>query len=305
MLGFRPKLSSSLYRNAVMPQITIDFYRTETQEGAEIDISQTITQCHLMPINQRRIDLELSSLFLHNVQTSTEGLIGEVVRDHMYNLPNKINRQTGAEADLDLAEDEGLAERAHFLYNQATRTLLLQRRQQVRPAGFRECIAIPTRRDFVLVPMLREGALPRLQRMQIIKKVVVKIARPGNVQNFRGIDTSASRMIDMLNDFGGLYGEFTFSVGKSNDGLERNRVLQAIRRLFRYGDRNEVKKIVVSGRETQDGATEMLDLFQDRLTHQDEVRLAGRRLDPGGCNQALRRAYLRYANYLREYGRQE
>jgi hypothetical protein len=281
--------------------LTIDFYKAEDPEGRDLDIGPFINQAFARNAPERRVDFGDSFVLLHNVRARGRLLLGEIVKARMTDLPDKVSRTTGVPADLGLGADEGIGRHAHFLYDGDRRTLLLQRDREVRHPAFRESVAVPAGADFILALVFKQDALQRLDQMRVLRKLSFKVARPQNADAFREIDASAGYAIDLLNEHDGLFIDINISVGRRKDvSLSREAVLRVVRGLF--GRRGaEVRKVVVSGREDPDAATEMIDLFEDRLIYQDAANYQGRRLDPQECERILLEAHEVNLEYLQNY----
>jgi hypothetical protein len=247
------------------------------------------------------VDYGDSFLLLHNVRAHGRLLLGEILKTKMTDLPDKVSRTTGVPADLGLRPDEGIGRHGHFLYDGDLCTLQLQRDREVRHPAFREGVAAPIHAEFNLSLIFKPDALERLNRMQVIRKLSFKVARPQNPEAFREIDLSAERAIDLLNEHNGLLIDINISVGKRKEAsLSRETVLRVARGLFgRRGD--DVRKVVVSGREDSDAATEIIDLFEDRLIYEAPADYRGRAIDPGSCERILLAAHEEHAEYLRNY----
>ncbi len=202
-----------------MPRIRIDFYKSENNEGHDLDIGPLINQTGALPFPQRRVDYGDSFVFLENVRTQGNLTFGETAKARMSDLPDKVSRDTGAAQELGLRANEGIGRHGHFLYDRANHALLLQRDREIRPPMFRESVATPIDQDFALALILKPDALRRLQRMQAPRKVAIKVARPRDPEAFRGVDASAGHIIDILNEFEGTYIDVNVSVGKSKTRL--------------------------------------------------------------------------------------
>ena len=94
-------------RSQSVPRIKIDFYKSENNEGHDLDIGPLINQAHGLPFAQRRVDFGHSFLFLQNVRTQGNLIFGEAVKARMSDLPDKVSQETGAAEDLGLRADEG------------------------------------------------------------------------------------------------------------------------------------------------------------------------------------------------------
>jgi hypothetical protein len=281
--------------------LRIDFYKTEDPNGHDLDIGPFITQAFALPVPDRRVDFGDSFVLLHNVHSHGQLLLGEIVRVKMNDLPDKVSRTTGVRADLGLRADEGIGRRAHFLYDADIQTLLLQRDREVRHPAFREGVVALIQADFFLSLLFKQDALERLNRMHVLRKLTFKIAKPQNAEAFREIDPSAAYAIELLNEHNGLFIDINISVGRHKEAsLTREAVLRVARGLFgRRGE--EVRRVLVSGREEADAATEIIDLFEDRLIYDSEANYRGRTLDPRECERVLLEAHRENIEYLRNY----
>jgi hypothetical protein len=281
--------------------LTIDFYKTEDGNGNDLDIGPFITQAFAIGVQQRVVDFGDSFVLLNNVRQRGPLLLGEIVKVRMNDLPNKVSRTTGVPADLGLRADEGIGRQAHFLFDPHRRALLLQRDRDVHHPAFREGVAQPANADFILSLIFKQDALERLNRMQVVRKVSFRLARPQNAAAFRDFAPSVGHAMDLMNENNGLFIDVNISVGKQREvSLARQAVLNFTRELV--GRRGvEVRKVVVSGREDPDSAIEIIDLFEDRLIYKGAADFQGRRLDPQECERILLEAHAEHAAYLQLY----
>ena len=288
-----------------MEAIKIDFYTTQDVDGARFDISGLILQVSELPFVQRRVDFGDSFVCLHDVRAEGEIILGGVLKARMTDVPEKVSRNDGLPRDLGLLADEGIVHRAHFYYDPAHCVLLLQRDRNVRPPAFVHSVAAPSHRDFGLSLIFKRDALQRLNRMQVVRKISFKVARPADPGALVREDASAGHAIELLNDLGGVEVDVKVSVGRSRRvSLHRNPALRIANLLFNHRG-NEVQRIVVSGKEDPGAATETLDLLEDRLVFAAPVDQRGRRIDTHECQRLLVQAYREHADYLAGYGRVE
>jgi hypothetical protein len=280
--------------------IRIDFYKTEDEDSHDLDISAAILRTFELPFQNRRVDFGAAFVFLHNVRTQGSQVVGEIVKTKMTELPDKVSRVRGEPEDLGLRADEGIGHHAHFLYDNTSCVLLVQRDREVRASAFVKALE-PSNIDFKLSYIFKGDALARLGNMRMIRKLTFKVATPRDAEAFRELDPSAAHAIELLNGANGRFIDISISVGKSRDAaLERQSVLRTARSLFGYRG-EEVQKILVSGKEDLGAATEMIDLFEDRLNYETQVELRGRRIDPGECERVIFAAHREHAAYLRRY----
>jgi hypothetical protein len=281
--------------------IKIDFYKTEDSDGNALDITDFITRTFGLAIADRQVDYGNSFLQLHNVRDHGGLLLGEILKTKMTDPPDKVSKTTGVPAELGLRADEGIGHHGHFLYDGHRCALLLQRDREVRHPAFREGVGSPIHEEFNLSLIFKPDALERLNRMQVIRKLSFRVARPQNPEAFREIDPSAERAIELLNEHGGLLIDVNISVGKRREAsLARETVLRFARGLLGHGG-EDVRKVVVSGREDNDASIEIIDLFEDRLIYEAPADYRGRAIDPRSCERILLEAHQEYAGYLQNY----
>jgi hypothetical protein len=293
-------------------RVRVDFYQTETMEGESVDIGPLIRRVHAMDYATKRVDLGEHFIFLHETDVDQNQLTGCVVKTKMTDHPDKCDRNTGVLDDLGLADHEGTARRSYFLYDPQTRMVLFERHREVRVTAFREAVSSPTGTLFSLSLVMKQNALQRLEEMRTPRSSSVKMARPANAAAFRGIDASAAYLIDLLNEFGGLFIDFRISAGrKKRSSLAVEAVRRVARRLFETQNvdqepgSGEVQKIVIAGRQTPESATEIIDFFEDRLVHDELVPGEEGRLRAGAALRILYRAFQENEDYLRAYRRAE
>lgn len=285
-----------------MPRsLTIDFFKTEDLNGGTLDIGELITRAFGFPVRERLVDFGDSFVLLNNVRQAGHLVLGDVVRAKTTDLPDRVSRTTGIPADLGLNADEGIGRQAAFLYDCERTSLLLQRDREVGSSAFREGVSRPANAEFNLSLIFKQDALQRLNRMQVVRKVSFKVARPQNPEAFREIDPSAGHAIDMLNETGGLFIDIDISVGKSKAvSLARQAALRFARGLFgRRGE--EVQRVIVSGREEPGAATEIIDMLEDRLVYKSAENPRRRRLSPEDRERILRAAHREHSDYLQNY----
>jgi Family of unknown function (DUF6731) len=285
--------------------LKIDFYKTVDADGEALDVSDLIVRASQLPFATRRVDLEDSFVCLHNVRRRDGNILGEILKARMTDLPDKVSRNTGLPEDLGLAAHEGIGRRAHFYYDRANRALVFQRDREIRSGAFVTSVATPVDSAFGLSLIFKRDALARLDRMQVLRKVAFTVASPAAAAVIREVDPSAARAIDLLGEVGGRQMEINISVGKARHvGLERNRVMEMVRWLVGHRG-EEVRRVIISGREQPDAATAVIDLLEDRLVHEVRFEEGFRRIAQETIEAALLAAHADKADYLRMYGNEE
>ena len=238
--------------------------------------------------------------YLVSANTEGDSLVGSAARIRMENLPERMNALTGEIGELDLANQEGLAEEAFFLYDSGMQVLLLQQSNFFRASGFEHLISdLAQVNDFWLEPVIRFDAWERFDKLERIASFDFKLTdladRPemGN-PFFR----SLGEMLDQANsEINAITAEVRLGVGRRrNEGLAR----AAIGKLARVLSRGErVSAVTVRGRRVDTGKSDEIDFLRERLVFSDEVEYSGTRLDVQQCRQLLNNALHEQATYLR------
>lgn len=284
-----------------MPKITISFWKPRTGQGDFFDMQQVLAELAGRTAQQRMVSRGPQYTdYLVSANTDGESLVGSAARIRMENLPERMNALTGEIGELDLANQEGLAEEAFFLYDSGMQVLLVQQSNFFRPSAFQHLIAdLAQLDDFWLEPVIRRDAWERFDRLERIASFDFKLTdlshRP-DVGNpfFR----SLGEMLDQANsDVNAITAELRLGVGRRrNEGLVR----ETIRKLARVLSGGEhVSAVTVRGNQVDTGKSEEIDFLLERLVFSGEVEYSGRRLDGEQCRHLLSKALHEQTTYLR------
>jgi hypothetical protein len=218
----------------------------------------------------------------------------------MEDLPRVVNTVTAQRHDIEVRDREGLSEEIHFAYDAELDVIAVQKKGQMRASTLRDLIADLTEQSVGFGLILRQDAWERFQRMELVKKIYFKLARPVDLAGQR--QPSLMRVFQELDEFGGVSAKVEISVGRARSRwLSLNSVRQVVsgysRRESNFG------ALVVTGMARDEDAEglETVDFVHGRLIYSDQVERRGRRLDPDGCRAALRRGLRQHRAYLRRY----
>ena len=98
-----------------MPRIRIDFYKSENNEGQDLDIGPLLDQTNGLPFAQRRVDFGDSFVFLENVRTQGNLIFGETVKARMSDLPDKVSHRLNLANKFSQSSEWGRPHLAHTL----------------------------------------------------------------------------------------------------------------------------------------------------------------------------------------------
>ena len=241
-----------------------------------------------------------------NVVRHGHEYLGEAARIRMEDLPSVIDSTTGGRHDLNVANNEGLGEEIHFLYDAGLDVLAVQIKGHFRPGALAKLIGDLTHVSVDFHVILREDAWQRFRNIDLITKINFTLARP---HDLRGqLAPSVMGAIRQIDEYNGVVAKIEISVGRERrTTLNRNIVTQLI------GARNDLgeslKDLSITGTTHRvDGADapthlDTVDFIKERLIERADVEGRGRsrRLDADGCRLALRRGVRTHQDHLRRY----
>jgi hypothetical protein len=285
-----------------MPPITIEFYKPAIGANGDESFAEVLDDLiNLKPGERIRKGDDPAGLFaLERVHTKQEQYyFGEAARIRMDDLPQVVNRTTGAKRDLSITDAEGLSEETFFLYNVKLDVLALQKRLSFRSSTLRKLMSDLTPQTIAFHLILKQDAWKRFHDMTVIKKLTFKVARPK--QHVGERNEAVLRVIDELDDFNAVSAKIEITSGRSK---KRSLLLEKISSVVQdFNTRPEDYRMLrITGSEDKaQEDVEVVDFFKEALDFTDEVTKKGRRLDRESCRTALRRAIRENSNYLKKY----
>lgn len=235
--------------------------------------------------------------------------LGDIARIRMNDIPDKM-KLSGEREIIELDDDQGLGEITSFIYNPALRALAFMRnRLAVTATGFANYFQNLGRIQGVLFlqHLLEVDAYQRLTRMNIVHKVEIAFAAPGNGAIFDNLGLRPQTIADLINVAPKVKMDFTISMDR-----ERNLTLplQSIRNLvgiFTGEYSEQVTKLVVSGKENPEQRLDAVDMLEEIMT--DKVPVTIRRNQRAITDQqrhhAIEQSYLRKVGDLNRILRDE
>lgn len=288
-----------------MPKFNVEFYRPEVL-GNTVTAFSTVLEGIAALSSVARIRVGSDPAVVLTLDRIGNEFIGEAARIRMDDLPSVIDVANGNRHDLRMAEQEGLGEEIHFLYDVGLNVIAIQNKGHFRASALAILLGDLSGTGLYFQPILARDASDRFNRMTLIKKINFKLARPHELGRSRMPSLVAA--IRMIDEFSGVNAKIEINVGREQAlGLSRD----AIRGLLSVFERaaQPFKSLSITGAiqnaEAQ-GTTaqsEVIDFIKERLSFTTDVdrRGRGRRLDAEGCRVALRRAIRERRADLRGY----
>ena len=193
--------------------------------------------------------------------------------------PGKVSPSKPIE-DFDMDDDDGFGEETCGFYNPALECLILQYNHHgPRPADiqsyiYRFCRAVSGKTEadepadasdgIGLIPILRQDAYERLQRMGIVKRLTLTVQVPGILASNAGRMQALGQLLDnpIVASAQTVKLEITADRTRQNS-LSVEGVKQVVTQAL--GLREDVSRLAVSGREDEIGPSEPIDLLEARL----------------------------------------
>jgi hypothetical protein len=196
-------------------------------------------------------------------------------------------------AEIELEDDQGIAERTAFLYDSHRSALALHAKREAvsasRIAGYCDRFSPNDIESFSLNPILRPDAAQKFRSINVVKKVEVEYSR-GAAGVIANPDPSTRSFVTNLQN---LEGE-TMTVVVSSGRRRQNRLsLERVTSLIRTaltGRDEVVQKLTISGKNAGDENL-FIDLLEDRLRVAIPIQFRGRTASYDQRRRAVRKAY--------------
>lgn len=279
-------------------KISVDFYRVEMPMQTTETFNSVLHRVEGSPDDaSRNVEMGGYAYRLQHANFEAELGEGEMVRIRMDEVPLKA-KLSGYVAPFELEDDEGIAEDTAFLFYRPTNVLVMQRSRigvsAARLAGYLESRG-GLDGPIIFDPLLQKNALQRLNALNAIRKVDVRLARVDHPEHLKDEAHGLNGVIELLGQFDAPDVALTLSMGRLRGSLGVVDCLQTIKTLNRVAKENEhnVTKLEVHGQRGPQ-EPEIIDLVKDRMVetfelevdHQRRISYEARRL---ALREALRR----------------
>lgn len=291
-------------------RIKVDFYRVSVPDGSP-PMEALIRNVQALPedSDDRVVSIRERPLRLQHAGMSLQRMEGELMRIDMDEIPRK-GKRTGEAQEIDLEDDEGIAEDTAFLFWPQRDILLLERnRRAVTGNAFARYFEKTNNLagPIILEPVIRAHGLRQLNNTRVARKILIKIAPLDNPEVFRESDTSTKQLATLARRFGSPHMTMELSMGHSKGFLAEGwkGLIRDLRAVWSQ-DSTSIEKLVINGR-TDDDEKTVFDLLKYRMEYIEEAEpYAGRRVSYSDRKDVLRRALeMERQNLLQQFaGRQ-
>jgi hypothetical protein len=272
--------------------MNIDFFRVEDLAGGRIGFRNALREAVRARGRNRSCIVWDEPVGLFEGHEDGNLIEGEVGRIRMTDTPAIGSRECVLE-EIELDDDQGIAERTAFLYDSGRGVLALHVRREAvsasRLCGYCDVFARNTTETFTLLPILRDDVQEQFRSMNVIKKVDVKFSRAAQT-TLVDADQSTRSFVRALNNLNGSTISVTVASGA---GAEKRLSFEGASDLIRnaFRQRNgSVERLVVSGRNAGDQGL-VLDLLEARLRDKRTIEFRGRSASYEQRRATVRRAY--------------
>ena len=273
-------------------KINIDFYRVEELAGGRLGFRDALREAMRVRGRNRSCDVWGEPVGLFEGHENGSLMEGEIGRIRMTDTP-AIGSRDCVLKEIDLEDDQGIAERTAFLYDSGRGVLALHARREAvsasRLCGYCDVFAKNRDETFTLTPILRPDVQQQFRSMNVIKKVDVKFSRAAEA-TLVDADQSTRSFVRGLANLNGSTLSIVVSSGKGGENrLSFQNATDLIRNAFRQRDES-VERLVVSGRNAGDQGL-VLDLLEARLRDKRSIEFRGRSASYEQRRAIVRRSY--------------
>ena len=256
--------------------ITIGFFVANSAQDAQLDLKAFLEQYAdiqngIGPVQpDGRFSYELRDLSVQG--GCVQGVFAKFRGDQ---IPH-IGEAGGNEREIEIAENEGLLEKNHFIYRPLDRLLVFEQNGHgSRPARLGRYITEQAGEVLTFDPVLQGDAVERLMRGEAeMRSMRVSFARPTNPDLFPEDQWTHSLMEQMAIAGGSSVALSITSDSRSNEEEKSKlsaRMKGAVTALMRSGYARTVRVKL-----EEDGIEHPIDLMEDRITSVQSVTMAGK-----------------------------
>jgi hypothetical protein len=223
-----------------------------------------------------------------NWSVADRALSGTLWRVRESELPSKLR---GAQASaLNIQPEENLGEPASFAYIPSKEIAVVQynhngpRHSIVREFLYKAGLRPP----LTMSPVLKQDALQRMRSAEVVRRIEFALAKPSADQlaTLKQVGGAVKDALDAMEDVGGMTVRVTVSMGHNRGGLSEK--AKTILESLSHG-RFAIQTLKASLKESDEQATEMVDLLGGRQTAILQIPEKKREIDHAECRKRLLR----------------
>lgn len=205
-------------------------------------------------------------------------IFGTLVKNQMSEIPPRFNTKTGIINELDLTEWEGLAYATCFLYDPSMNMLMIEAIPHGVTAhalcGFlMKNVDMPSIEPLIVINPVD---MQRFMSMNVITDFQVKVAKIENGSIFSTPNQSVSKVMVSADDTNALVLDYSLHAKKKKQSLSLHVIKQMVQGFIGYKDTEEVQILKVTGSESEDDPSTMIDFIKQRM--RDEIEVERHRL---------------------------
>lgn len=208
-----------------------------------------------------------SPISLIEIKQEGKFIFGTLAHTQMSDLDPVMDSKTKKIiGEIPLEDTQGLGHFTSFLYDKELSMIVYESRQMgVTLSSFckffeKNYQTAPIETEFVLDPQ----ELAKLDKLTLIRKFSVKIAKVENGSIFHNKKSSFERIIKSADNTNTNTLEYTITADRG-EGLTLNKVKQMTKDLFQYKGSDEVKKLEITGKETEEQAAEVINFVTNQV----------------------------------------
>lgn len=272
-------------------ETTVGFFHVESEESAA-HIERLCSQYARARTSAAfTVQHELRRYELTNAawNANDKALVGTLWRVREAELPSKL--KSGSVSSLGIAADEDLGEATSFAYMPSKAVAVVQynhngpRHSVVREILYNAGVSAP----LVMSPVLKSDALKRMQKAKLVRRVEFALAKPSQdeLAALRQVGGAVSDALDAMEDLGGMTVRVTISMGHNRGGLSER--AKTFFEAMSHGG-SPIQALKANIKESDEHATEMVDLLGGRRTITLEIPEKNREVDHAECRKRLLRS---------------
>lgn len=273
-----------------MPYVNIDFYGVYDSEGQPLPLAAAIIAAGKFPPAQRlKYRNPTHSDFLDKVTAFKDGtVLGCSARIRMKGIPGHFKASAYSLGDLNLPANDGVSEEVYFVVDDALQVVALQRNGHFRSTQVEALLRDLTGLNLTLEPKVRPDVWKRLQKMDHISSVEVRLKDPSFHPDLSDSLPSVGKLIDETSKVAELRSiEIKFNMRRGYKGAQDTSVLKRLLSGFRNSD--NVETLRAKGYRNDSTKTEPIDFLRDRIVSGGEVEYSDeKRLNSKQCQQLIR-----------------
>lgn len=282
----------------------VDFYKVSLTDSNNRSFDELIDW--IFRSNDKTKVVKGVPVYIYQTQNDSNFWQGEMIRVRLIDPPSKASINGHVE-EIPLNDDEGIGERAAFLFHKDTRILLLQRTHSgvsisAMANYFGQFINNP--QNICMDPVLNQDAEQKLASIDAIQKFQIHVAGLDKMPTNSTEDYAIDELLDIYQRFGSPYVSLTLSMAHlKGNSINKANILSSARKWIgiTQNSAQEAQRTRQRGRRAtmlringvdSEGSGVYIDLLKNRMTEAVNVNLqGGRTISYNERTNALKQAW--------------